>query len=234
MIFADKSTYLTSTVHYTFMISAEHVSYINLAVLTLIVMAHLFNRFKPRLVPEHRRRKYDKDEELMNVTNRSTPKIGLKQGIASLTNLFFLFWMAIILLFFNYPIVYYDLYRIRDALHLIGMVAILSGIVIYYLARMSPLDPRMISYSLGEVLIIKTSGIYRYLRYPNLLGLLLVETGSLMLIGNSIYFFLIIPGQLVTIFALIESLEKTAIAAFPEKFADYKSQTPWKIFPYVV
>jgi protein-S-isoprenylcysteine O-methyltransferase Ste14 len=218
------------------MINPDIVAVINIAVLGLIFLSNfliLKNR-KPRKTASSKNEEPNDNEHKSHLLLQSSPpQIDLKRGIAGLGNWFVLLWMAIIIMFASNPVFYYDFYDIRDAMQTLGLLAAVTGALFFFWSRSIPADPNMSS-STRFGLYVKTSGPYKYLRHPQFLGLILTTIGTIFLMGNAIYFLLVVPGLIISFLAQIEVNEEAANKLYPEQYNEYVVRTPWKLIPYFI
>ncbi|MGA2407495.1 MAG: isoprenylcysteine carboxylmethyltransferase family protein [Bacteroidales bacterium] len=112
----------------------------------------------------------------------------------------------------------------------IGLMIVLTGIVIRWLAIIQLGKSFTVDVAITEVAKLKTDGLYKKVRHPSYLGLLLIIIGFSATM-NSIYSLLIltIPVSLAILYR-ISVEEKVLIQEFGNRYSEYKSQSK-KLIP---
>jgi protein-S-isoprenylcysteine O-methyltransferase Ste14 len=79
---------------------------------------------------------------------------------------------------------------------------------------------------------LKTDGMYRLVRHPSYVGLLIATTGWCLVFRSSIGLLLTL-GMLVPIIGRIRAEERFLHEEFGEEYAAYCTQTRWRLLPFV-
>ena len=114
----------------------------------------------------------------------------------------------------------------------IGLLTYFIGLFIRWSSIIQLKDAFTVDVAINQQHELKTDGIYRFVRHPSYLGLILIIAG-LSLGMNSIYSFL---GVVVPIFLAVNYRitveEKMLMSEFGEKYAEFKARTK-KIIPFI-
>jgi len=79
--------------------------------------------------------------------------------------------------------------------------------------------------------VLVKQGIYKYMRHPMHLGLLLLPPGMAFLIGSPSFILIIAPIEIIFMLIMIKLVEEPeAINKFGEEYLNYKKQVPWFCF----
>ena len=79
--------------------------------------------------------------------------------------------------------------------------------------------------------VLAKQGIYKYMRHPMHLGLLLLPLGIAFLIGSPSFILIIAPIEIFFMLIMIKLVEEPeAINKFGEEYLSYKKQAPWFCF----
>jgi len=82
-----------------------------------------------------------------------------------------------------------------------------------------------------ETNVLVHQGIYKYMRHPMHLGLLMFPLSIAFLIGSPSFVLLIGPAEIVLMIIMIKFIEEPeAIRKFGNQYLDYKKQVPWFCF----
>ena len=103
-----------------------------------------------------------------------------------------------------------------------ALVMVTSSVVIFFGLFLMSKGWSMIHASCGELV---TGGIYRYVRHPQYLGLIVVTIG-LLIQWPTIITLVMWPVLAVMYYRLAKKEENEAFLAFGERYEEYKRQTP--------
>jgi len=79
--------------------------------------------------------------------------------------------------------------------------------------------------------VLAKQGIYKYMRHPMHLGLLLFPLGIAFLIGSPSFIIIIAPIEIIFMLIMIKLVEEPeTINKFGEEYLSYKKQVPWFCF----
>jgi len=79
--------------------------------------------------------------------------------------------------------------------------------------------------------VLVKQGIYKYMRHPMHLGLLLLPLGIAFLIGSPSFVLIIAPIEVIFMLFMIKLVEEPeAIRKFGDEYLEYKKQVPWFCF----
>ncbi len=117
-----------------------------------------------------------------------------------------------------------------------AFVMVTSSIIIFFGLFLMSRGWSSIHSSNGDIV---TDGIYRYVRHPQYLGLIVITVG-LLIQWPTIITLAMWPVLVVMYYRLAKKEEKEAIEAFRERYEEYERQTPmflpsikrWRIFTY--
>lgn len=103
-----------------------------------------------------------------------------------------------------------------------ALVMVTSSAVMFFGLFLMSNGWKMIHASSGELV---TGGIYRYVRHPQYLGLIILTVG-LLIQWPTIITLLMWPVLVLMYYRLAKKEEKEAMEAFGERYDEYKRQTP--------
>jgi protein-S-isoprenylcysteine O-methyltransferase Ste14 len=79
--------------------------------------------------------------------------------------------------------------------------------------------------------VLVAQGVYKYMRHPMHLGLLLFPLSIAFLIGSPSFIFIIAPVEIILMFLMIKLIEEPeAIKKFGSEYIEYKNHLPWFCF----
>jgi len=79
-----------------------------------------------------------------------------------------------------------------------------------------------------ETNVLVNQGVYKYMRNPMHLGLLLFPWSIAFLVGSPSFILLIAPAEIVLMIIMIKFIEEPeAVCKFGSHYLDYKKQVPW-------
>lgn len=114
-----------------------------------------------------------------------------------------------------------------------GILVILSGLSIRWYAILKLKKYFTVNVAILDDHQLLTNGIYRYIRHPAYLGMLIAFTGMGLALGSHLAMaILIIPVTLVFLWRI--SIEEQALlTAFPESYPLYQ-RTSWRLIPPII
>ncbi|MHB8854353.1 MAG: methyltransferase family protein [Ignavibacteriaceae bacterium] len=82
-----------------------------------------------------------------------------------------------------------------------------------------------------ETNVLVKQGVYKYMRHPMHLGLLLFPLSIAFLIGSPSFILIIAPIEIIFMLIMIKFFEEPeAIRKFGNEYLEYKNQVPWFCF----
>jgi protein-S-isoprenylcysteine O-methyltransferase Ste14 len=111
-----------------------------------------------------------------------------------------------------------------------GYVIILAGMIIRWMAILQLKKAFTVDVSISVGQELKTDGLYKKVRHPSYLGLLLILTGLSLGMVNIWSVLVIVIPMFFTISYRINVEEKLLSSEFGEEYALYKSHS-WRLFP---
>ena len=116
-------------------------------------------------------------------------------------------------------------------LNAIGLVLFVSGLVIYFAARLTlgRFFSRRLNLIEGHQLV--THGIYKYVRHPSYTGSILFWPGFTLLL-NSVIGFIVMLLLIVLILIRLPFEEKMLLRAFGQQYVEYMKRTK-KLIPFL-
>ncbi len=82
-----------------------------------------------------------------------------------------------------------------------------------------------------ETNVLVSQGVYKYMRHPMHIGLLLFPMSIAFLIGSPSFILLIAPAEIVIMIIMIKYIEEPeVIRKFGKQYLDYKKHVPWFCF----
>ena len=75
-------------------------------------------------------------------------------------------------------------------------------------------------------------GLYKYLRHPGYLGLIMIWTGASIASNNWLIFVFVTLSSILVYHYRMESEEQMLISAFGESYINYKKRT-WRLVPWL-
>lgn len=82
-----------------------------------------------------------------------------------------------------------------------------------------------------ETNILVNQGVYKYMRHPMHLGLLLFPLSIAFIMGSPSFILFIAPAEIIFMLLLIRFVEEPeAIRKFGNQYLDYRKETPWFCF----
>ena len=111
-----------------------------------------------------------------------------------------------------------------------GFVFILAGLIIRWVAIIQLGKSFTVDVAITDVAKLKTDGIYKQVRHPSYLGLLLVVTGFSITMNSFYSFLAIVVPIFLAISYRISVEEKVLISEFGDSYIQYKANSK-KIIP---
>jgi protein-S-isoprenylcysteine O-methyltransferase Ste14 len=82
-----------------------------------------------------------------------------------------------------------------------------------------------------ETNVLVTQGIYKYMRHPMHLGLMMFPLSIAFLIGSPSFILFIAPAEIIQMLIMIKFIEEPeAIRKFGNQYITFKKQVPWFCF----
>jgi protein-S-isoprenylcysteine O-methyltransferase Ste14 len=114
----------------------------------------------------------------------------------------------------------------------IGLLIIIAGFIVRWTAIMQLKNDFTVDVAINNTHELKTNGLYRIVRHPSYLGLLMIMTGEAVSMDSLGSFIVVVLPVILSIFYRIYVEEKLLEEAFGENFKEYKRNTK-RIIPYI-
>ncbi len=121
---------------------------------------------------------------------------------------------------------------INYILALTGILLYISGLIIRWMSIIKLKKRFTVNVAINRGHVLETGGLYKYIRHPSYLGLLLILAGLSLAMNSLISFIIIIVPVFLALNYRIFIEEKMLEAEFGEEYANFRS-TRKKIIPYV-
>jgi len=119
---------------------------------------------------------------------------------------------------------------INSAITGIGLLMIMTGIIIRWLAIIQLGKSFIVDVAITEVTELKTDGLYKKIRHPSYLGLLLIIIGFSVTMNSFFSFLVLVVPVFIAVIYRISVEEKVLTNEFGESYSGYKSRTK-KLIP---
>ncbi len=113
-----------------------------------------------------------------------------------------------------------------------GFAVCVTGVVIRWISILQLDREFTVDLAIGHGHVLKTDGIYKWLRHPAYLGLLLIVSGLAMVMGTALSMLVVIIPVLIAIIYRIEVEENILLKEFGETYKRYSEKT-FRIIPWV-
>ena len=165
---------------------------------------------------------------LILIKRSKTKNVKIKKDRGSLI----LLWIAITLgLSFGFIRAKYSEWEtINYFFALTGIIVFILGSILRWSSIGQLKQGFTVNVSINKEHILKTDGIYKYIRHPSYLGLIMVIGGLSVAMNSVISFIITVIPVLVAVNYRIFIEEKLLISEFGEKYIQYKSTTK-KLIP---
>jgi protein-S-isoprenylcysteine O-methyltransferase Ste14 len=117
-----------------------------------------------------------------------------------------------------------------DVISYLGYFLILAGIILRWTSILQLKNAFTVDVAVTEGQALKTDGLYKKIRHPSYLGLLIILTGLSIGMANILSAIVIIIPMFLTIGYRIKVEEKLLTEEFGESYESYKSNS-WKLLP---
>lgn len=114
----------------------------------------------------------------------------------------------------------------------IGLLMTVTGFIIRWTAIMQLKNDFTVDVAINNTHELKTNGLYRIVRHPSYLGLLMIMTGEAVSMDSLGSFIIVVLPVTLSIFYRIYVEEQLLKEAFGETFKEYKRNTK-RIIPYI-
>lgn len=145
-----------------------------------------------------------------------------------------LLWVTITLCF-TFGFIFAD-YNRWGLSHLImaaiGLVTIIAGFIIRWRAILQLKNAFTVDVAIGTEQKLKTDGIFKTIRHPSYLGLLIIMTGFAISMNSIISILVIVIPMIIVLLFRISVEENLLVEAFGNQYIEYKSKTK-KLIPWV-
>jgi protein-S-isoprenylcysteine O-methyltransferase Ste14 len=170
-------------------------------------------------------------EMMLLLTKHSVKKSAVKQKDRG--SLIFM-WVTICAgLIFGFTMARYNEWYLNDYLIAsIGLLMIITGFIIRWTAIMQLKNAFTVDVAINNTHELKTNGLYRIVRHPSYLGLLMIMTGEAVSMDSLGSFIVVVLPVTLSIFYRIYVEEKLLEEEFGETYKNYKRNTK-RIIPYI-
>jgi len=114
-----------------------------------------------------------------------------------------------------------------------GLVLVFIGFIVRWISILKLKNAFTVDVAIGKDQELITDGIYKKIRHPSYLGLLLILVGLSICMNSVISLLVIIIPMIVTVFYRISVEEKVLIEEFGEKYVNYMTRTK-KLIPILL
>lgn len=114
----------------------------------------------------------------------------------------------------------------------LGCFLVVLGLLIRWVAVLSLGNAFTVKISILENHLLKTYGIYKYIRHPSYTGLLVYYLGLGLVMQNWVCIVMLIVAPLAAVINRIHFEEKVLIQNFSKEYKEYQKRS-WRLFPFV-
>lgn len=138
-----------------------------------------------------------------------------------------LLWVVITLCFsFGFTFANYRTWTlINYAIYITGVVIILSGAIIRWISIIQLSSAFTVNVAIANNHKLKTDGVYKHVRHPSYLGLLLIMFGFSVSMNSYISILIITIPMFLAILYRIKVEEEILLAEFGDEYSNYKRNT---------
>lgn len=142
-----------------------------------------------------------------------------------------LLWVMILLCFtFGYILANYHWTFINLIIAGIGLLIILFGFIIRWMAIIQLKNAFTVDVAIGTEQKLITDGMYKYIRHPSYLGLLMIMIGFAICMNSFASILVIVIPMVLVVLYRISVEEKVLIEGFGDQYIEFRSRTK-KIIP---
>jgi len=143
-------------------------------------------------------------------------------------------WLMILISFFlGFRMADYGKWETLDyIIALAGLPVIVTGLIIRWAAILQLKKAFTVDVAIGTAHELKINGLYRIVRHPSYLGLLLIMGGEAVMMNSLISFIAVVLLMTIAILYRIHVEEKLLTEEFGEVYTDYMRKTK-AIIPYI-
>jgi protein-S-isoprenylcysteine O-methyltransferase Ste14 len=138
-----------------------------------------------------------------------------------------LLWVTITLCFtFGFIFANYHIWEFNNFIIAgIGLLFILVGIIIRWMAILQLKKAFTVDVAIGQEHELTTNGLYKWIRHPSYLGLLLIMTGFSVCMNSLISILVIVIPMFVVLWYRISVEEKLLVEAFGDQYIEFCRRT---------
>ena len=114
----------------------------------------------------------------------------------------------------------------------LGLLIMLLGFVIRWISILQLKNAFTVDVAIGNEQDLKTNGMYKFVRHPSYLGLLLIMAGFGICMNSIISFIVMVVLMIVVLLYRIYVEEKALVEEFDDSYKVYKTKTK-KLIPWV-
>jgi protein-S-isoprenylcysteine O-methyltransferase Ste14 len=127
---------------------------------------------------------------------------------------------------------YHDWQPVNFIVATAGIILVMAGFSIRWIAILQLRKAFTVDVAVSVNQILKTDGLYRLVRHPSYLGLLLIMTGEALTMNTLISFIIVFVPICLAILYRIYIEEKLLEEFFGDTYHIYKLNT-WRIIPFI-
>lgn len=113
-----------------------------------------------------------------------------------------------------------------------GTALIISGLIIRWISILQLGKSFTVDVAITESAVLKTDGMYEWLRHPSYFGILLIVVGFSAAMNSLLSFAVLVIPVFIAIVYRIKTEEKVLISEFGSQYINYMSTTK-KLIPYI-
>lgn len=146
-----------------------------------------------------------------------------------------LLWVVITLCFtFGFTFANYRIWTLVNyTIYITGVVIILSGAIVRWISIIQLSSVFTVNVAIANNHKLKTDGVYKHVRHPSYLGLLLIMFGFSVSMNSYISILIITIPMLLAILYRIKVEEEILLAEFGDEYSNYKRNTK-KLIPGLI
>lgn len=146
-----------------------------------------------------------------------------------------LLWVVITLCFtFGFTFANYRIWTLVNyTIYITGVVIILSGAIVRWISIIQLSSAFTVNVAIANNHKLKTDGVYKHVRHPSYLGLLLIMFGFSVSMNSYISILIITILMFLAILYRIKVEEEILLAEFGDEYSNYKRNTK-KLIPGLI
>lgn len=113
-----------------------------------------------------------------------------------------------------------------------GLALIVFGLIIRWISILQLGKSFTVDVAITESAVLKTDGMYEWLRHPSYFGILMIVTGFAAVMNSILSFIVLVIPVLLAILYRIKTEEELLVSEFGSEYISYMSTTK-KLIPYI-